>query len=283
MFGRLIEFGKIGMKPNVNEAVKCYKKVYEKNDMTGCALLGVAIFNGIGELENDENEGSRLIKISAESNNLYGISFNAVLLINDKKLQFESYKKTAECGFSIGYYLVANSYNNGEGVEKDLKMAAKYYKRGFEEGHLSSSLYYGMIYYIDQPEFGIKANHKRLNKYLKFAADHGSTDAMRFYGNFLSETGKSPEKIKKYFKMGIEMGDPNCMVTYACHLIDGNGVPQNYEKAAKYLKMGADLGHKDCINIYAKLLEEGKGVEKNEEEARRYRLLIQQNDNCLIQ
>ena len=158
-------------------------------------------------------------------------------IIKDQTKTFEVSKKAAELGSSFGYYVTGLSYMNGEGVEKDINMAIKYYKRGFEEGSLGSAYNLGYIYRTGQPEFEIKRNVKKAKRYLKYAADNGYMNAINQYPQLLAEIGESLEEIKKYFKIGIRLGDTSSMVLYSAHLNLGNGIPQDFTKAAKYSKM----------------------------------------------
>lgn len=285
LYGKWIELGDIDMKPDPNEAIKYYKKSYSMNDMTGCAFLGLSILNGIGDLEKNEEEASKLMKLSMESGNPYGMIYYSNNIIKDLKNNFDVYMKTCDMGSSLAFFLAGFCYFSGQGVEKDLKMAIKYFKRALEEGSVGAAVYIGDIYKEDHPEFGIKASSKKAKHYMKIAADNGDCDALFHYPQYLAEIGDDPREIKKYFKMGIKMGNDRCMLAYGLHLNLGKGVPRNLEKAAKYFKMAADLGNTQAMQMYAAHLAGGFGVEKDEAEASRYKLLAtdQNNEDCLIQ
>ncbi|KAK8888432.1 hypothetical protein M9Y10_039502 [Tritrichomonas musculus] len=285
LYGRCLEVGTNTMKPNMNEAIKYYRKSYEKKDMIGTAFYGLALLEGDGDFEKDEEIGGKLIKLAYENNNPQGICYNACYIVRDDTFSFEQYLKTAEMGYNNGYHLVGICYRYGTGVEKDINMALKYLYRALKEGIPAAAQYIGSVYGFDQPEFGLTKDLEKCNKYLKYAADNGVKDSWQLYANFLAQNNADPEEIKKYFKIGVKLGNIMTIFSYAAHLKEGIGLPQNYAKAAKYFKMGADLGDKNCMAGYAQLLSEGLGVEKNSEEAERYFLLAsdQKNEDCSIQ
>lgn len=285
-YGSCIEFGNPTLKGDPNEAIKYYKESYDKDDMTGCAFLGLALFEGKGDLEKNEEDGTKLMKLSSDNNNPYGRLYYAFYSVkDDDDFTFNEIKKVSKMGISFAYYLLGHFYLVGEKVKKDYNLSIKYLKRAIEEGSFEAAFKLSAIYEKDIPEYNIKANHKKVLKYLKYAADHGSINGMEYYAMELSKSGGDPKEIKKYFKMGINLGARTSMHKYALHLVTGQGIPQNFEKGAKYAKMAADLGEIDAMKIYAQLLETGMGVEKNQEEANRYKLMAQgqSNENCLIQ
>lgn len=53
LYGKYIELGDATMIGNPDEAINLYNQSYDKDNMTGCAFLGLALFKGIGNLEKN--------------------------------------------------------------------------------------------------------------------------------------------------------------------------------------------------------------------------------------
>ena len=63
------------------------------------------------------------------------------------KEEFEELKKNAEQGDADAQYNLGNAYLNGNGVEKDLEEAAKWFKKAADRGHKEARLLSWAMYY----------------------------------------------------------------------------------------------------------------------------------------
>ena len=141
-------------------------------------------------------------------------------------------------------YQYAIMLMKGDGVEKNTKLAAFYFKRSADLGYCNSIYSYGLL----------------------LISGSGVT--------------KNKDEAIKYFKMAIDKGDNNSMYEYAKILYDDE-FPNNKLEAAKYFKMAADNGHIKSMNIYSKMLKDGDGVQKDKKESEKYeKMFLCNQDNA---
>lgn len=105
-------------------------------------------------------------------------------------------------------------------------------------------------------------------KYLKKAANSGSTHAMYIYGYMLYngiEVNVDKNQASIYFKMASDRGNLTSSFIYAIMLFNGDGIEENKEEAANILKKTADDGNYDACDFYANLLYKGIYVDQNKQ------------------
>jgi localization factor PodJL len=120
------------------------------------------------------------------------------------------YERAAAQGFAPAQYRLANLYENGKGVAKDLEQARLWYQRAAEAGNRMSMHNLASLYAsgnLGKQEFAKAA------EWFEQAADRGMTDSQ--------------------FNLGM---------LYA----RGLGVPQNLETSYKWFSLAADKGDKDA-------------------------------------
>lgn len=287
LYGQFIEYGRAYTKPDPKSAIQYYKESYEKGDMTGYALLGEALYNAIGGLIKNEEDGENLIKISFEQNNIYGIRSYAVNLAKDKEEQIKYLKILADRGDALGYLNYGLALYKGDGIGKNVDLGVKYFERAIEEGSSRAAHILGIDYLHMNDKSSLKKDLVKGMKYMKMAADNGSHEVLFTYPFFLSQlpdAAKYKDDIEKYLKKGISLGMTSCMQQFSLLHLMGNVFPRNMAECAKYTKMAADAGDKNAMNSYADFLASGTGVEKNEKESMKYRLMAKNDSNeCPIQ
>lgn len=289
IYGEFIEYGWAFTKPDPEAAIQYYKQSYEKGNMAGYALLGAALYNAIGGLIKNEEDGEKLIQISLEQDNIYGIRHYAVNIAKDKEERNKYLKILADRGDALGYLNTGIAYYNGDGTEKNVELGVKYLERAIEEGSSRAAFILGMDYLHMGKSSPFKRDFEKGIKYIKLASDTGSHDALFTYPFILfqqPDAVKYKDDIVKYLKIGISLGNTKCMMQYSVLFAMGNIVPFSLEECAKYTKMAADAGEKIAMNSYADFLMNGTGVKKNEKESMKYRLMAKKDDDttgCPIQ
>lgn len=96
-------------------------------------------------------------------------------------------------------------------------------------------------------------NLKESFHYIKLAADHGHKKAMKdVIGIILSNkiTLDNKAELAFYLKKGADNNNLKAMHRYGRMLIEGDGIPKDYEKGIEYIKNAADEGYIDAMSDY---------------------------------
>jgi tRNA A-37 threonylcarbamoyl transferase component Bud32 len=108
----------------------------------------------------------------------------------------------------------------GEGVTKDLRESARYFKMSADQGNAKGQNNYGDCLYKGE---GVTKDLRESARYLKMSADQVNADGQNNYG--------------------------------LC-LLEGEGVSQDLRESARYFKMSADQGNGYGIEMYDKCMKE---------------------------
>ena len=126
---------------------------------------------------SDEEEVERTKKLMEKGNayafcQLGGLYENGMYgLPRDMAKANELYLKAGELGCAMGYYNLADSYYNGNGVEVDKKKAKHYYEVAAMNGEIQARNNIGALE-------GNAGNHQRAMKHLLIAAKAGDDDSL---------------------------------------------------------------------------------------------------------
>ena len=123
----------LGTLKDTSEAAKWYEKAAEKGDAFSQAMLAMQYYSGQGILTNMEKARYWAEK-SAEQDYDAGQMMMGILSQYgtpepDMKAAIDWYEKAARQGNPIAQFLLTRSYENGNGVPKDLEKAHAYYKQ----------------------------------------------------------------------------------------------------------------------------------------------------------
>eukprot|EP00825_Cyclidium_porcatum_P004770 TRINITY_DN1225_c0_g1_i6.p2 TRINITY_DN1225_c0_g1~~TRINITY_DN1225_c0_g1_i6.p2 ORF type:complete len:127 (-),score=25.25 TRINITY_DN1225_c0_g1_i6:201-581(-) len=89
-----------------------------------------------------------------------------------------------------GQNSLGDCYENGQGVEKDLIKAVKYYQMSADQGNVKGQNNLGRYYENGQ---GVEKNYQLAVKYYQMSADQGNADAQNRLGDCY-ENGQGVEK-----------------------------------------------------------------------------------------
>ncbi len=198
----------------------------------------------------------------------------------------ELFRKAAEADYTPAFSRLATIYINGDGVEKNLKIA-KYWAwldfANLPEKARSNSLLLQLLEKEDISE----DNHLKGKKIIEDAAKEGERDAIDNWASGLLKTGDK-EKGIELLKKAANLGNPNSLVSlgrqywvdhvkdyakakslfekaesvcnvYAYHDLavlyyQGLGVDKDLTKAWNYLEKGINLGNTECRSLFAEML-----------------------------
>ncbi len=156
---------------------------------------------------------------------------------------FDMYQNSFNLGESTGTQSLARCYEEGIGVKVDFKRAAELYEKvlsGLWGNKRYVKVRVGNIYLFDLGET------ERGLKYLKEAADAGSGAALYYLGKaYDSGTGveKNPKNAVEYYQQSIDTETyPFVLTILGDHYYEGNGVAKDIEKAVDLYKDAARMG-----------------------------------------
>lgn len=153
----------------------------------------------------------------------------------DYQKAFDYFRLSDILGNTEGTRFLALSYQKGNGCEKNLDQAEKYYIKAADRGNVIAAFYGLVLNYED----GIFLwNEKNYKKYLEKAASLG-------YGFAYAELG-SNYREGKY------------------------GYPKDEDISFSYVKKGADLGNANCCDMLSIYYKYGFGCSKDMKQSKEY-------------
>lgn len=211
---------------------------------------------------------------------------NAILLIkkkeNNKALKILNDLRQKR--YAKSCYFLGKMYENGWGVEKDGRKAAKYFKEHIQlkDENLTPS----DKNIKDDPETlyekgmncktgnNCTVNIKNAIKFFEMAASSNHVPSMKelyeIYYNGIQSVEVDYVKAFNYIKKAADTGDVESMRYTAAMYENEEGTKINLKEACKYYQLAADNGDVDSMNKYGLMLDEGMGTEVDKKKACEY-------------
>lgn len=139
--------------------------------------------------------------------------------------------EAAEDGSGDGRFCLGLMYARGQGVDRDLAVAADWFFRAAESGSRSAMYYLGKMYFRG---FGVE---------------------------------KNIEKSIELFTVPAEEGDPRAQYSLGLIYFEGESMPRDFEKAAEWITKAAEQGHSDAQFALGQFYKTGCGVEADTDRA----------------
>ena len=230
-------------------------------------------------------------------------------------LSREIFLDSVESGKYRNYFLIAQVYYTGRGVERNLDEAEKWFKKLAEKGHKQSQGFLGVMYYRG---IGVEKNLDEAKKWFLEGAKQGdyvSTEylakmhfeglggeedlilaRMWFYksanqGNLSSQkilaymyhVGLGGERdyfrAKRWYESVAETGGAEAHYYLGLFYYLGLGVKRDLDLAVKWFTSSARLGEQKAqFKLYV-MYSRGRGVEKNLDEAEKWLDKFKQNES----
>lgn len=168
------------------------------------------------------------------------------------------YKKAADKGSYAAMNNIGSLYENGKGVNKDLKTALEWYKKAAEGGDDYGLTNLGRFYYYGYG--GLEENKEEAVRLYRKAAEGGDKRAQYFLAyclHFGNGTAKDEEESVTWYRKAAEQGHPDAEYWLGECLFWGWGTNKDckegfiwYKKAAEHgvIKAMDRLG--DCYGTY---------------------------------
>lgn len=174
-------------------------------------------------------------------------------------------------------------YENGDGgFEADIGMAIKLYTEAFEAGSGEGAVCLGVCYANGN---GVERSMEEARRYFKISAERENGRGMDHHGRMLEADGKGEEALSFYLRAAEEKQNYEAYVSAGCLLDSGeSGIEKDVERAYEYFvkaeQMTTVLRVKAKAQRYiAYAYRDGDGVEKDLNEAVRwFEKAIENND-----
>ena len=178
----------------------------------------------------------------------------------------ELFRQSAEDGYQAAYSRMALIYFNGEGVEKNLKIA-KYWAwldfANLPESFRDKSILVQLI----EPEDVHEENQINFKKIIEDAAEAGERDAMNNWASGLKNIGEN-EKAFALWQKAADLKHPNGMCNVARQCWTEN--VKNYERARTLFEEASKSGNQHAFYGLTVIHYQGLGVEKDVKKAWEY-------------
>ena len=187
-----------------------------------------------------------------------------------KKIQY--YKKAIEQGYFLSEFNLGECYYNGDGVEQDLTLAAKWYEKAAERGHKSAQNSIGKCYYFGE---GVEENNEKAVYWCKKAAESGIAESCDVLAECYASGYGVKQDYQKSFEWrqkGAELGSVSSIANLGWHYGHGKGVDQDYQTALEWYKKASELGNATAQMNMAIFYYYGYGVDVDYHEAAKWYL-----------
>jgi TPR repeat protein len=149
---------------------------------------------------------------------------------------------------------------SGDGIAKDLVLAAHFYKLSADQGNSDAQCHYGVCLRKGK---GVAEDRALAVHYFKLSADQGNSAAQSCYGWCLAHgDGVAMDKALAvhYYKLSAYQGNSNGQGEYGWCLAKGEGVAVDKVLAAHFFKLAADQGNSAAQYNCGWCLTKGEGV-----------------------
>ncbi len=140
--------------------------------------LGICYSKGLG-IKYNKSKAISYFRLAAEQGLADAQYHLGGYYYHNKKEMLKWYNRAAEQNHPGALVALGNAYSEGNGVSKDLKIAAGYYRRAAESGDPSGQFWYGYANYWGQ---GVLKNYAEAARYFRLAAEQKHSNAMFLLG-----------------------------------------------------------------------------------------------------
>jgi TPR repeat protein len=188
----------------------------------------------------------------------------------DKLKGFLFDQKAADLGSSTAQFDVAVKYWTGNGVEKDLRKALRYFKLSAKQNSKNRDAQFNLgLMYMNGD--GVETDNEKALRYFKLAESNGDAEATQIVINLLHKIEKDIDSLKRY----ADQGDPVAQLKVAEWLIEKAYKAQSktesdqyFQDARYYYELSAAQHNKWALINLGVMLYQGMGGEPDLSRAR---------------
>lgn len=156
---------------------------------------------------------------------------------------FLRFEKAAERGHRAAAYELAESYNDGRGVDQDTGAGAKWMSTAAERGDPRAQYAMGAALYNGD---GMGQDYVRAADYLTQAAEQGHADAQFLLGECYANgrgVAKNLSWAARWYGKAAEQGHPEGAFSYGVVQAAGLGLPTDLPAGYAWLDVASERGH----------------------------------------
>ena len=176
----------------------------------------------------------------------------------DEKEAAKWFRKAAEQEHPEAQTSLSAMYFYGQGVEEDEKEAVKWTHKAAEQGYYAAQYSLGVVYYHGR---GVEEDKKEAAKWFHKAAEQGFLEAQHYLGvmYYYGQGVEADEKeAAKWFRKAAEQGHPVAQYSLGVLYYHGQGVEEDEKEAVKWFRKAAEQGDSEAQN-YVNLIEAAIG------------------------
>jgi len=151
-------------------------------------------------------------------------------------------------------------YQNGKGVEKNIKEAVRWYENAADAGYAASQCNLGLCYERGE---GVEKDIDKALELYRQAAEQGEWDAVcNLAHSYINGIGveKDPDKGIELYLEAAGAGFGRALSNLGWHFQNGHSVEQNEERALEYFQAAVDVEFFAAIPFLAECYRFGKGT-----------------------
>ncbi|OHS93785.1 hypothetical protein TRFO_11595 [Tritrichomonas foetus] len=281
----------IGTKLNEKKAAQLFQSAALNGLPLAQLEYGKCLRDGFGVKKNEE-EAKKFLKMAANQKNHEAEFLLAVLQLNEGDISnaLINFENAANGGNCQAQLSLSKIYDEGIGVEKDLKSSFNYLKMAADsnsaeaEYFLAFCLKQGKYDSIIQSENSLNEGNANedienvrtelVNKYYKMSADNGFVHAQLIVGENFKEKGEFNEALK-YFQLAAEQNNATAKFKLGVMLLERGKESQG----AALVRSSADDHIGEAQLAYAKFLLKKISNKEDEEKFIYYLKMAADNKN----
>ena len=186
--------------------------------------------------------------------------YNGEGVPKDLALAAEWSRKAADQGHARAQAVLATLHYNGEGVPKDLALAAEWYRKAADQGHAGAQRMLATLHYNGE---GVPKDLALAAEWSRKAADQGHAVAQAFLAG-LHYNGEGVPKdfalAAEWYRKAADQGHAVAQAFLAALHYNGEGVPKDFALAAEWYRKAADQGHAGAQRMLGLQYFQGLGV-----------------------
>jgi len=153
-------------------------------------------------------------------------------------------------------------YHAGQGVIRDFRTAADFYRQAAQQGHAGAQNRLGQYYHSG---LGVAQDLDQALTWLEQAAQQG--DPQHLFDLATALEGSDPTRAAAIYEQAADAGHTEASVNLGVLYQDGIGVAQDHERAFALYFKAAKTGHARARNNLGLLYVRGHGVDQHYEKA----------------
>lgn len=273
--GKNLIDGSNGFPKLINEGIQYLTRAAKNAHIDSLLYLGDLYSSPDGPVQQDMTQAKSLYFEATTHGNARAMVKLGVILQRQDPPDYAGARRLfakasdlndGEAMLNLGFLL-----KNGQGVQKNIEEAVKYYKKSSDAGFPRGMNAYGVA--LESGWVNNQPNEVEAVKYYTASAEAGCPAGMRNLA-FMYLDGKGVEQsdatAAHYFSKAAKLGDDDAMMNYGYLLQTGRGVTEDKAKAASYYKKAASLGNDDAMFHYGLMLLSGDGIPKDIKRAMKY-------------